>query len=839
MKNLGNIVGLLLSSTAPQKKYVIWAEPVNSTTPEIVNLKYYDHVTQSWEPLRQPAYWLDPVQAVVDQPPGTASNGDRYLMSREPSVGFEAYANMVAQFEQGSWIYLPTRAGASVQVIAANNTYTHQAGVGFVANAGADAGTGSMFFADIQGDPNNNMAMVTALEQYRDAAISALRDGVGSQHDTLNKISQELSQLSGVNLKLPLPFDAATETTFPTGSTEAGDTYYVTVAGTVDGVALGVGDFMWTSLDNATAVADDWNVLPRSTDNATTENVGLVELATQAEALDGTSSHVITAALLKYWRDERIGQTSDFNAYLNGDPGARNNLMKAIGGAVADYLQGTTQAASIFITNVQAVNAGAIVNLTTDPGAVGQQIVTALSTNDDEVDLTVRISGGAQWSPAYTVNGVTLSLTQIADTHEFIGTARVPLPDGTGALTITGNGGRSDIPVNFIADAPAIQSVSFGSYPAAQTELKTGDQITTTLELESTTDVTQIIVEDYGAFGAQNAAVTILNGTQVEVLLTVQHSHSDTVAGTAGLRARVRMANGSESNAYTSGNDLTINNYGGTLSVDSVTYPATQTALKDNEAATLNLTYADVDSVYIQSTELSVVDPSVLAASKTANLNATGQAQGYRNTGTNVAVNYTRDANGKTSTVNALVKIAHDDAALADNTLVVLRADGSITINLTQVPESVSFVTAPSGTFDALTQVDSDTWSLALLIGDGVTRSDTTHQAELSVTNQAGKVVSLLRQYKVRGFMPKQITFVYNSFSEPLPVNVTDPANLVVNGVIQSSPTFELNNMQQDAALDDATDFDLSGGNLLLSTELESFGYGAGVDTVITIEETV
>lgn len=92
---------------------------------------------------------------------------------------------------------------------------------------------------------------------------------------------------------------------FPTGSspvsgTKAGDYWYVTVAGTVDGVSFNVGDVIVAKLDNAsTTSALDWIQLEVNRDQATTTILGLVYLATDSETQTGTDSNkAVTPASL-------------------------------------------------------------------------------------------------------------------------------------------------------------------------------------------------------------------------------------------------------------------------------------------------------------------------------------------------------------------------------------------------------------------------------------------------------------------------------------------------------------------------------------------------------------
>lgn len=93
----------------------------------------------------------------------------------------------------------------------------------------------------------------------------------------------------------------ASSGTFPVGSTPAagtkkGDYWYVTVAGTVGGVAFNVGDVIIANKDGAsTTLAADWIALEVNRGQATTTVLGLVTLATDAEVQAGTdTSKVVT-----------------------------------------------------------------------------------------------------------------------------------------------------------------------------------------------------------------------------------------------------------------------------------------------------------------------------------------------------------------------------------------------------------------------------------------------------------------------------------------------------------------------------------------------------------------
>ncbi len=82
-------------------------------------------------------------------------------------------------------------------------------------------------------------------------------------------------------------WDADTQTAFPShgeGATTKGDYWYVTDAGTIEGIAFTVGSMMIAKVDEAsTSDAGDWIFLISKMGEATTSKLGLVKYATQAE----------------------------------------------------------------------------------------------------------------------------------------------------------------------------------------------------------------------------------------------------------------------------------------------------------------------------------------------------------------------------------------------------------------------------------------------------------------------------------------------------------------------------------------------------------------------------
>lgn len=117
---------------------------------------------------------------------------------------------------------------------------------------------------DLTGADGTNLATAGAIKAYVDALVAGMGVLKGS-------------------------FDAATSTQFPGDSdTGKGDYWYVSVQGTVQGVSLNVGDVLIANTDDPSPTdPNDWIFLETNRDQATTTVLGLVMLATTAEAQGG------------------------------------------------------------------------------------------------------------------------------------------------------------------------------------------------------------------------------------------------------------------------------------------------------------------------------------------------------------------------------------------------------------------------------------------------------------------------------------------------------------------------------------------------------------------------
>lgn len=145
-----------------------------------------------------------------------------------------------------------------------------------VAGTGVSSAISIINSNDMSGASNTNLATAGSTKAYIDSLVAGIGSLIGS-------------------------FDANTSTTFPgTATTKKGDYWYVTVAGTVNGIPLNVGDVLVANKANpSTTSPNDWIFLETNRDQATTTVLGLVMLATNAEVQAGTNNtKAITSASL-------------------------------------------------------------------------------------------------------------------------------------------------------------------------------------------------------------------------------------------------------------------------------------------------------------------------------------------------------------------------------------------------------------------------------------------------------------------------------------------------------------------------------------------------------------
>lgn len=168
--------------------------------------------------------------------------------------------------------------------------------------------------------------------------------------------------------------------TFPVGSTpvagtKKGDYWYVSVAGTVGGVAFNVGDVIIAKIDAAsTTLASDWIQLEVNRDQATESVLGVSRIATQTETNTGTNdtAYITPLKLVTYLNNAvggyaaNVGNASATSFALTHNLGTRDVTVLIYDNATyeqvyADVVMTSTSVVTVSFATAPASNAYRVV----------------------------------------------------------------------------------------------------------------------------------------------------------------------------------------------------------------------------------------------------------------------------------------------------------------------------------------------------------------------------------------------------------------------------------------------------------------------------------------------
>lgn len=401
----------------------------------------------------------------------------------------------------------------------------------------------------------------------------------------------------------------------------------------------------------------------------------------------------------------------------------------------------------------------------------GRDLVSCVTDTDLVTVQVTALPGRLHYAPAVTIGGVSVPLTELTDRPVLTGTLAVDL-DGATSLTVLHEEGASHTITITHEAGPVITAAVFtGGYPGSQTELKAGDEYD--LRVTTGSDMVAIEVDDYGVAGTESHSFAATSDKTIT--LTIEDRGSTTQA--LGARVRAQNAAGSwgawyltESAGSADGvNLVNVNDlYPSVSIIGTISYPATQGALKDSETATVANTCSDFDSILYESAngDLSISSDTTYEATKTA-----ARSGGSYNIATsNFKITAQRSANGSQATASACVKIAHAPQTIAITAAARLRSGGNagtsaqnhtITITASQQLLSAPTLTAPCGTWQGTGFAGSGTtWTRALQIHDDDTKGAYSF-TDLATTNLAGKAVTTIgsgASYTVGGFVVRTLT---------------------------------------------------------------------------------
>ena len=325
------------------------------------------------------------------------------------------------------------------------------------------------------------------------------------------------------------------------------------------------------------------------------------------------------------------------------------------------------------LSEVQPINGGVwITNISSTQGNVGEKVFSSdgavldyCITDTSLLSISVlAIPGHTNYKPVVTINSTQVNLVSKPDRPLFDGSILISLHPSDTSVTVRHEDGAywstlvdRDLP-------PTILNATFiGGYPGSQTQLKAGD----TFKVRVVTDVsiTSIEVNDYGAL---QSGVYTVNGTDVSVNCTI--ANRGTTTQFLGFSLRVRKANGSASqfrysaaDGSTNGVNLVyVNNTYPAISFSSVTYPASQGAIKNGENATVNHTVSNFSTIQYTSPngQLTIANPLIYEPSKLVSY----LSGGYNYSTSNITVTAIRAENGASTQLSNVVRIANTPTVL-------------------------------------------------------------------------------------------------------------------------------------------------------------------------------
>ena len=424
-------------------------------------------------------------------------------------------------------------------------------------------------------------------------------------------------------------------------------------------------------------------------------------------------------------------------------------------------------AGAVFITDVVPSSTGIVGGKQYADTVPANAVITECFSDTNNIRIHFLAEGpSTSYSPVVTANGVTAqSLVEVSgDKRLFSGYVDLNLTE-SGTVTVTSStGSTAVVNVTLLTVGPTVQSVTIGALPGSQTTVKQGDIVQYSAVVGNL--ATDIVIKNLGAAASESGTQVFgANDSAGAGFKTVTGSF--VVANRTGAQAlTIAAANfiGTEGTAVASGNTVTLDQVIPTFGAMSVTYPASQTALKGTESADVTVTVNNADGYNYTFANGSVASPTAYAATKTVT-----RSSGTYVTGNNYTIVATKSSNGSSATFNGAIAIA-DAAATAAITIVGNPArlqssaagnDYTVQIAPNQILAGAPTMDASSGTWIGSWTASGNNWRRTLRISD--TDAKGSHLfSNLSMTNKAGVVSSTITSgasYTVGGLVLRTITF--------------------------------------------------------------------------------
>lgn len=498
---------------------------------------------------------------------------------------------------------------------------------------------------------------------------------------------------------------------------------------------------------------------------------------------------------------------------------------------------GSSSSGGVFITNFAPTAGGIVGSKAYVPNTVpANKVITDGTTDTDNVTVTIYAEGsGAFYSPTITVttnppqaNGPIIAniSEDVNDKRVYTATANLTGITADTLVTATSStGGIATATIHRAAAGPAVGHITIGALPGSQTEAKSGDVVTITGRVANAATYAEIIAT--GAAGT--LSVLTLGAADSFGTGFKSITGSFTVGSGSGpqsITARARNALGTFGSNQTSTNTIVLNQTYPTIGAFTIGYPASQSALKGSETATVASTVTNGDVVaYSTGSTLSVANPNTYAATKTVTRIGGTYLYGVNN----YTITATKTSNNATSTASTAVAIA-DAAPTASISIsgnpsrlqsTAAGRDYVITVTANERLNAAPTITASSGTFQGSWSGSGAVWTRTLRITDTDPKGAQTFTASLiNIANVTGTTITAGAGYNVGGFPVRTITFPAFSRFEPIGTNVGDITKVTASytgAAVLTRQTSTADVFQGFTIVDAAGNYDPNGGYLFIS----------------------
>lgn len=433
---------------------------------------------------------------------------------------------------------------------------------------------------------------------------------------------------------------------------------------------------------------------------------------------------------------------------------------------------------AVFITDISENGAGNVGDKVYEniSDGVGNTALVSCSTTTQNVLVDIyALQGRSRFKPKIYITGSEIAMTRQTDAPVFKATnVAINLNNATSLRVDHEEGSFHTVLITQEVPPQVSSAYFYGGYPTSpvQTELKATD--TFNFHVDSDVPIVQIEIANFGAF---NYNVYNVSAGTSHNLVNIPIANRGDAVQNLGARVRVKKANNSWSNYYTTSDygstdgyhTVKLNNIKPSITINTPIYPGGRGAIKSTESATVPNTVLYFDTISYTNNltnQITINNSSVYENNKVVTYNAGN----YNDSSANFKIEATRNANNSSHSLTTVVKIANIAPTLEVETPQArLRSGGNnntspqnhtITIKSNQELSSAPTLVAPIGIWQGGGFIGGPkNWTRSLQINDNMIKG-TYSWGAISATNIAGLTSNTITtgpSYVLGGFVSRAL----------------------------------------------------------------------------------